>query len=74
MRGLRHVPHEEGLRQLFFSLERKRLRADLILACKVFKGNTDLSPSVLEVYRVNWYKFDPEDIPRGVPDVLYLSG
>ncbi len=68
------MPHEEGLRQLFFSLERRRLRADLILAFKVFKGNTDLRPSALEVYRVNWYKFDLEDIPTGVPGVLYLSG
>ncbi len=44
VRGLRHAPYEERLRQLnFFSL--KRLRADLISAFKIFKGEVDLSPS-----------------------------
>ncbi len=46
MRGLRPVPYEERLRQLnLFPLERRRLRADLILAFKIFKGEVDLNPS-----------------------------
>ncbi len=46
VRGLRHVPYEERLRQLnLFSLERTRLRAALILAFKIFKGEVDLNPS-----------------------------
>ncbi len=40
------MQYEERLRQLnLFSLERKRLRADLILAFKIFKGEVDLNPS-----------------------------
>ncbi len=46
VRGLRHVPYEERLRQLnLFSPERRHFRADLILAFKIFKGEVDLSPS-----------------------------
>ncbi len=46
MRGLRHVPYEERLRRLnLFSLERGRLRANLILAFEIFKGEVDLNPS-----------------------------
>ncbi len=43
VRGLRRVPYEERLHQLhLFSLEQRHLRADLMLAFKIFK---DLSPS-----------------------------
>ncbi len=44
VRGLRHVPYEERLRQLnLFSLERRCLRADLTLAFKIFKGDINQS-------------------------------
>ncbi len=46
VRALRHVPYEERLRQHnLFSLERRRLRANLILAFKIFKGEINLNPS-----------------------------
>ncbi len=46
VRCLRYVPYEERLRQLnLFSLEHRRLRADLIMTFKIFKGEVDLSPS-----------------------------
>ncbi len=46
VRGPRHVPYEERLRQLnLFSLERRRIRADLFLVFKIFKGEVDLNPS-----------------------------
>ncbi len=46
MRGLRHVPYEERLRQVnLFSLEPRRFRATFNLAFNIFKGEVDLSPS-----------------------------
>ncbi len=50
MRGLRHVPYEERFRQLnLFTLERRRPRAELILAFKHFQGEVDLSPSAFSI-------------------------
>ncbi len=46
MRGLSHVTYDGRLRQLnLFSPERRRLRANLILALKIFKGKVDLNQS-----------------------------
>ncbi len=45
MIGLRHMPYEETLCQLNpFSLGRRRLRADLNLAFKIFQGESDVNP------------------------------
>ncbi len=46
VRGLRHMPYEERLRQFnHLLLECGRLRVSLILAFKIFKGEVDLNPS-----------------------------
>ncbi len=45
VRGLCHVPYEERHRQLnLFSLESRRLRADLILTFMIVRGEVDLYP------------------------------
>ncbi len=45
VRGPRHVPYEERLRQFnLCSLERRRLRAKLILTSNIFKGKVILNP------------------------------
>ncbi len=46
VRGLRRVPYEEMLCQLnVFSLERRRLRAVLILTFKIVKAEINLTPT-----------------------------
>ncbi len=43
---MRHLPYEERLQRLgFHSLQRRRLRADLITAFKVFTGLLDIDPN-----------------------------
>ncbi len=44
--GICHLPYEERLQRLGLrSLQRRRLRADLITAFKIFKGLLDIDPN-----------------------------
>ncbi len=45
---MRHLPYEERLQRLgLHSLQRRRLRDDLITAFKIFKGLLDIDPNLL---------------------------
>ncbi len=45
--GMRHLPYEERLQRLgLHSLQRRRLRDDLITAFKIFKGLLDIDPNM----------------------------
>ncbi len=45
--GMRHLPYEERLQRLsLHSLQRRRLRDDLITAFKIFKGLLDIDPNL----------------------------
>ncbi len=44
---MRHLPYEERLQRLgLCSLQRRRLRADLITAFKIFNGRLDIDPNL----------------------------
>ncbi len=46
VKRMRKVPYKEQLRRLnFFSLERRRLRGDLISAYNIFHGRLDFPPA-----------------------------
>ncbi len=45
--GMRHLPYEERLQRLgLHSLQRRRLRVDLVTAFKIFKGLLDIDPNL----------------------------
>ncbi len=61
VRALLHVPYEEKLRQPnLFLLERRLLRADLILAFNIFKREVDLNP-------FEFFLRPPEPVYEGTP-------
>ncbi len=48
VKGMGELPYEDGLRLLnIFSLERRRLRGDLILAYNIIHGRLDLPQAEL---------------------------
>ncbi len=69
VRGLRHVPYEERLRQLnLLSLECRRLRVDLILIFRIFTGEVSLNPSnlflLLPRAGLRWYTYRQAESSR----------
>ncbi len=57
---MRHLPYEERLQRLgLHSLQRRRLRDDLITAFKIFKGLLDIDPNFFPSSRSTWPKRAP---------------